>query len=416
MKCTQAFMLLALAAAAAFGEVEFLPPSSEIKVAGDECLNVGRSCDQFDSLRLRKPGTNVDGSPATSIGAFRPARPFRESIDLSPDQLRTRILTVRKKLWQFVGPLPERPNSWSEDQVKIYREVSRKTNRGTSFRQQYFHFTDGFGLPVTGQILIPDSALGLRVPAVLYHHYHGGDFPLGTDELLHADKGWLWGEALVNAGYIVMGIDTINHGRRFDPKLVKDGADSQNLLNDVLSMYGLSRLQIRTHDDLLALRLLRNHSLVNPRKVATMGMSMGSARTQMLMALAGDQLAAGVALGTIARHQDSIAQDKIRNNTNNHFFPGQLQAGIDTEAVVAAAAGTPFRLIIGKADAGSPGWPYVIEYNKWAWNHIGAGGRFFPVIMTDREYPGVEDSHDASHNWHPAEFRKTLEWLKARLQ
>jgi dienelactone hydrolase len=322
------------------------------------------------------------------------------------EELKARVAEVRSKLWQLMGPIPdiERGPRWSDVHFVEGTRDLRQTGAGKEFYHERFYFTDGFGLVVTGRILIPRDVAEqkIKAPAVLYNHYHGGYFELGTDELFR--DGWNFGSRLINDGYVVMAIDAPGHGLRLDPRY-QEGANAERNLDTLLQMMGTSRLALRTYDDVLAFQLLAEHSCVDPDRVGAIGMSMGSARTWMLSALLPDKVACAVAVGTMPRLQDAIRTHTLGANNNNHFFPGQLAAGIEMESVILAAAGVPLKLIIGTEDRGSEGFRKVLDYNRWAWDRLGYGRRFQPDVMQ-----GV------GHEWPEDEVLAAMRWLNAHLK
>src|SRR5207247_1067378 len=94
----------------------------------------------------------------------------------------------------FVAPLR---------QIKVSR-------RGTQFvKQQFFFDSPLFGAKISGVLLIPNGVdANHRAPAVMYNHYHGGEYWTGTKEV---DGIWdfpnhgSFGEYLVDEGYVVFG-------------------------------------------------------------------------------------------------------------------------------------------------------------------------------------------------------------------
>jgi hypothetical protein len=70
-----------------------------------------------------------------------------------------------------------------------------------------FQFDNHAGAIVPGYLLLPKQTQG-SVPAILFCHWHGGDYHIGKEELFRADHtpvapGPVW----VAAGYAVLGID-----------------------------------------------------------------------------------------------------------------------------------------------------------------------------------------------------------------
>ena len=108
-----------------------------------------------------------------------------------------RSVEIRKTAWQLLGKLPEIP-------AKInVKTLSREQRNG--YKLEHFSFFNGVDATVFGYLLIPDS-LKNKAKAVLYHHYHGGDYPQGKNELFK--KNWVntegVGEGFIKEGYITM--------------------------------------------------------------------------------------------------------------------------------------------------------------------------------------------------------------------
>src|SRR4029077_1608516 len=81
---------------------------------------------------------------------------------------------VRAQLWELLGKLPPRPKV---PQVEI---LSRE-DRG-DYRLEKFQFDNGAGATVPGYLLLPAKISG-PAPAILFCHWHGGDYEIGKEEL-----------------------------------------------------------------------------------------------------------------------------------------------------------------------------------------------------------------------------------------
>jgi len=90
----------------------------------------------------------------------------------------TRRQETRARLWQLLGHLPPRP---AEPKVQT---ISR-TDHGEYILEK-FRFDNGAGADVPGYLFLPKQTSG-KAPAILYCHWHGGEYDSGKEELLHAD-------------------------------------------------------------------------------------------------------------------------------------------------------------------------------------------------------------------------------------
>ena len=97
---------------------------------------------------------------------------------------------IRAQLWKLLGRLPARPKVPS---VKILSQEEKG-----DYRVEKFAFDNGAGATVPGYILIPKNLNGKR-PAILFCHWHGGEYEIGKEELFQArptpeapgPKAWL---------------------------------------------------------------------------------------------------------------------------------------------------------------------------------------------------------------------------------
>src|SRR5512137_1456993 len=113
---------------------------------------------------------------------------------------------VRAELWRLLGKLPARP---SQPRVET---VSREERE--DFVLEKFQFDNGAGAIVPGYLLLPKGRSG-RSPAILYCHWHGGEYEIGKEELFQArHTPEAPGPALVRRGYVVLGVDAFCFGER----------------------------------------------------------------------------------------------------------------------------------------------------------------------------------------------------------
>jgi hypothetical protein len=317
-----------------------------------------------------------------------------------------RKVEVRGTLWKLFGDLPPvfTPKvvvDWTEPRPK------------DGYTIEHFTFDNGLGDTVYGYTLIPTPRNGHtgRGPAILYHHYHGGAYTNGKDEVLNrsafAKYGGLDftpGERLAQMGYIVVAIDAYAFGERRwqgPAGAAQEGRDTEWALSKTFLWEGRVLWGAMVRDDLLALNYLCSRPDVDDQRVAAMGLSMGSTRSWWLAAM-DDRVKATVSVSCLTRYQNLIAHGGVNQHGFYYFVPGMLQHGIDAESVVACIAPRAHLTMTGDEDAGSPvdGARAINDYAAKVYNVYGAPDNFRGLIF---EHTG--------HVWSPAMFEETVQWV-----
>jgi hypothetical protein len=124
--------------------------------------------------------------------------------------------------------------------------------------------------PVPAYLVRPKEPQG-PVPVILYNHAHGGDYVLGKDELL-AGRGALqdppYADLLTGLGYAALCIDTWAFGER-------RGRSEGEIFRDML-WAGQVMWGMMVYDSLRALDYLVSRPDLDPARIGTLGISMGS--------------------------------------------------------------------------------------------------------------------------------------------
>lgn len=254
---------------------------------------------------------------------------------------------IRAQLWKLLGDLPPRP-------AKVSVQTMSREDRG-DYLLEKFTFDNGAGATVPGYLLLPKNA-SEKSPAILYCHWHGGQYDIGKEELFKTNATPVpLGPALANAGYVVIAIDAYGFGERngHGPGGQAEKGSAGELTASKFNLWiGRCLWGMILRDDLIALDYLCSRPEVDANRIGVTGISMGATRTWWIMAL-DDRPRAGVAVACLTRYQDLIATESLKAHGIYYFVPGILKH-FDTEAIVALAAPRPMLFMTGEKDAGSP--------------------------------------------------------------
>ena len=307
---------------------------------------------------------------------------------------------VRAQLWQLLGKLPPRPR------VPAVRTLSRE-DKGDYILEK-FEFDNLAGSTVPGYLLLPKNATG-KAPAILYCHWHGGQYDIGKEELFRTNATPVaTGPALVKQGYAVIAIDAYCFGERngAGPGGPAEKGSAGEMTASKFNLWaGRSLWGMIVRDDLMALDYLCSRPEVDATRVGVTGISMGATRTWWAMAL-DERLKAGVAICCLTRYRDLTAAEGLKYHGIYYFVPGLLNY-FDTEAVVALAAPRPLLFQSGGTDAGSPveGIRKIESVVQKAYKLYERDADFQSQI-----YPGI------GHVYLPEMWDRTLQWFGEKLK
>jgi dienelactone hydrolase len=133
--------------------------------------------------------------------------------------------------------------------------------------------------PVPAYFVRPPNVTG-PLPVVLYNHAHGGDYVLGKDELLVGRKQLQqppYAELLTGMGYAALCIDAWAFGER---RGRSEGEIVRQMLWSGQVMWGMM-----VYDSLRAIDYLVTRPKVDPERIGTLGLSMGSTMAWWVAAL-----------------------------------------------------------------------------------------------------------------------------------
>jgi dienelactone hydrolase len=314
------------------------------------------------------------------------------------DAWKTRRAEIRTTLQSLLGTFPPRPA------VPEVTTISREEKNG--YVLEKFRFENGLGMTVPGYLFLPTGATasGKRSPAILYCHWHGGQYDIGKEEMLQTNATPVpAGPTLAQLGYAVLGIDACCFGERNGEGpggTTEKGSAGEMTAAKFQLWAGRSLWGVMVRDDLMALDYLCSRPEVDASRIGVTGISMGCTRSWWTMAL-DDRPRAAVNVACMTRYRDLINAQNLKAHGIYYFVPGMLQH-FDSEAVIALAAPRPMLFMTGDQDSGSPvsGAKAIEEMVKPIYQLHGASDNFENTI-----YPGV------GHVYLPEMWERTVKWM-----
>ena len=178
----------------------------------------------------------------------------------------------RDKLYSLLGDLPDRNRP-------IGSELMREKDCGTYILEDLLLDLNGIE-QVPAYVARPKGAVG-RLPCVIYNHYHGGMYHIGRKEFVLDERPYSehepYAKALTDLGYIAICIDVWNFGSR-------SGRTESELFKEML-WKGQVLWGMMMYDYLRSVDYMVSRDDVDPNRIATIGLSLGSTAAWWLAAL-----------------------------------------------------------------------------------------------------------------------------------
>lgn len=319
---------------------------------------------------------------------------FLDPADL-PDWQQSRA-EIRSTLWDLIGETPERLQPVN---VSV---ASRTREDGYWLERISFQLADGE--TVGGYLFLPDQP-GPNA-AILYCHWHGGQYEIGKEEMLGTNATPVApGRTLARLGYVVFGIDAPGFGERngHGGRHPSGGAGELDAAKQHL-WFGRTLWGKTLRDDLMALDYLASRPELDPKRIGVTGISMGSTRAWWIMAL-DDRPKAASCVACMTRYQDLIDARALAAHGIYYFVPGILKH-FDTEVIIALAAPRAVLFQTGDQDAGSPasGVTKIAEEVSRVYSAMEAPDQFKSIL-----YPGI------GHVYTVEMWTRTLAWFQDHL-
>jgi len=168
----------------------------------------------------------------------------------------------RELLYSLLGELPTRP-------LPVSAEILSSEDNGGYILEKLV--LDLNGIEQVPAFFVKPLDFSGRVPVVLFNHSHGGQYGGGKRELIEPASYMhtpSYAEQLASMGYCALCIDTWNFGER-------RGRSESELFKEML-WNGRVLWGMMAYDSIKALDYLVTRPEVDPERIATLGMSMGS--------------------------------------------------------------------------------------------------------------------------------------------
>jgi dienelactone hydrolase len=307
---------------------------------------------------------------------------------------------IRATATELLGKLPPRPR------LPAVKTVSRE-DRG-EYTLEKFEFDNEAGATVPGYLLLPKAAKG-KSPAILYCHWHGGQYEIGKEELFQAKHTpEPPGPVLAKRGFVVLAIDSYCFGERNGrgPGGPDEKGNPGELSASKFNLWvGRTLWGMIVRDDMMALDYLASRPEVDANRIGAMGMSMGATRTWWLMAL-DERLKTGVPICCLTRYQNIVRNQLLKAHGIYYYVPNLLNH-FDTEAIVALIAPRPVLFLDGDQDGTSPvdGIHEIENAVRPVYRLYDKENNFQSIV-----YPGQ------GHLYTPEMWAKTLAWLDEKLK
>jgi hypothetical protein len=225
-------------------------------------------------------------------------------------KLTTQAVQRRGELYSLLGDVPSRNRPLST------QTVSQQERSGYLLEKLVLDLN---GIePVPALFVRPKSVSG-RIPAVLYNHAHGGDYKLGKRELIDGRSALQtppYADVLASLGYCSLCVDTWVFGERSTrPEL--------DVFKEML-WKGQVLWGMMIYDSLRGIDYLLSRPEVDPARLATLGLSMGSTMAWWVAAL-DERVKVCVDICCLTDYQALIETNNLKGHGVYYFVPSLLK-------------------------------------------------------------------------------------------
>jgi dienelactone hydrolase len=230
----------------------------------------------------------------------------------------------RKELWGLLGDLPE---------PRTPKARTLKSEKHDGFTLEHLELDLNGIEPVPAYLLLPDKRAA-KAPALLYMHWHGGNYPTGKDELITGRKVLQpYAAACAARGIVTLAIDSWCFGGR---KHDEDGRNGEWDAFKLMLWKGQVLWGMMLFDEMQALSYLCSRPEVDSKKLGTFGMSMGATKSWWLAAL-DPRVTLCVDLCCLTDYDELIRIKNLKGHGVYYYVPRLLKhfSAADINALIA---------------------------------------------------------------------------------
>lgn len=244
------------------------------------------------------------------------------------------VAREREKLYALLGDLPPKR--------RVAAKITGTEQRGGYTLEKLVLDVNG-AEPAPAYFLKPAKSNGA---AVLFNHWHGGEYKLGKDEMLRPKDDGVpsWADEFARAGYCALCLDMWAFGGRS----TRSEADIfKEMLWRGQVMWGMM-----VYDSLRGLDYLVSRPEVDAKRIATLGMSMGSTMAWWVAAL-DERVKVCVDICCLTDFDALIARGNLKGHGIYYYVPGLLKH-FTTSRINALIAPRPHLGLAGNLDDLTP--------------------------------------------------------------
>ena len=219
----------------------------------------------------------------------------------------------RALLWSLLGDLPEK---------KPPVATLKKVEQHPGFTLEYLDLELNGLQTVPALLLLPEKRAE-KAPALMYHHWHGGDYFVGKQELLSGTRAMqACAPVYADKGIVTLAIDSWCFGERA-PYLDNGGNGESDTFKEMLwkgrVLYGMMMF-----DEWQALNYLCTRPEVDTTRIGSFGISMGSTKSWWLAAL-DERITCCMDLCCLTDYEALIANKGLSHHGIYYYVPTLLK-------------------------------------------------------------------------------------------
>ena len=231
----------------------------------------------------------------------------------------------RKILYGLMGDLPERRRP-----IKA-RKMSEEQHDGYLLERLELDLN---GIETVPAYFVKPYGVSGRLPTILFNHSHGGGYDVGKTEFIEG-RDYLhstpYAREITNNGWAGLCIDSWVFGER--------SHTSESDMFKAMLWQGQVLWGMMVYDSLRAVDYLTTRSDVDPHRIATLGMSMGSTMAWWLAAL-DERIKVVVDICCLTEFHTLLRNKGLDNHGIYYYVPGLLKhfTTADINALIAPRA------------------------------------------------------------------------------